>query len=130
MKRVAIVSVHGCPIARLGSKDTGGMNVYVRQVAQELSGRGIYVDIYTRDHEPDDQQIVVLGERARVIHVKAGDHSRQKEDLPACLPEFVHGLLGLHPTVCSLLRRHPLPLLAIGSSGGCPGTPLARSHTS
>ena len=122
VKRVAIVSVHGCPIARLGSKDTGGMNVYVRQVAQELSGRGIYVDIYTRDHEPDDQQVVVLGERARVIHVKAGDHSRQKEDLPACLPEFVHGLLGY-------TRQHGLSYDVIHSHywlSGRVGVVLAR----
>ena len=72
VQRVAIISVHGCPIARLGSRDTGGMNVYVRQVAQELSARGVYVDIYTRDHEPDDPQVVELAEKARVIHLKAG----------------------------------------------------------
>ena len=93
VQRVAIISVHGCPIARLGSRDTGGMNVYVRQVAQELSARGVYVDIYTRDHEPGDPQVVDLAEKARVIHLKAGSIALQKEDLPGSLPAFVRSLL-------------------------------------
>ena len=93
VRRVAIVSVHGSPIARLGSRDTGGMNVYVRQVAQELSARGVYADIYTRAHEPDEPRIVDLAERARVIHIKAGPLVLQKEELPGALPEFVRGLL-------------------------------------
>ena len=36
MLRVAFVSVHGCPNAKLGSKEAGGMNVYVRKVAVEV----------------------------------------------------------------------------------------------
>ena len=40
MYRIAILSFHGCPVARLGEKDTGGMNVYVRQMARELGHRG------------------------------------------------------------------------------------------
>ena len=93
VQRVAIVSVHGCPIARLGSRDTGGMNVYVRQVAQKLSEMGVYVDVFTRDHEPDEPQIVELAERARVIHLKAGSLALEKEELPGCLPDFARGLL-------------------------------------
>ena len=93
VQRVAIISVHGCPIARLGSRDTGGMNVYVRQVAQELSARGVYVDIYTRDHEPDDPQVVELAEKARVIHLRAGSIALQKEELLGSLPAFVRSLL-------------------------------------
>ena len=92
VQRVAIISVHGCPNARLGSRDTGGMNVYVRQVAQELSARGVYVDIYTREHEPDEPQFVELAERARVIHLAAGSIALEKEELPGSLPEFARGL--------------------------------------
>jgi len=29
--RVAILSVHTCPLAALGGKETGGMNVYARR---------------------------------------------------------------------------------------------------
>ncbi len=109
-------------MARLGSRDTGGMNVYVRQVAQQLSDRGVYVDVFTRDHEPDDPQVAALADRARVIHVKAGPLSDQKEDLPNRLPEFVRGLLDY-------TRRHNLAYDAIHSHywlSGRVGNVLAR----
>ena len=31
MLRIAMISYHTCPLATLGGKDTGGMNVYVRE---------------------------------------------------------------------------------------------------
>ena len=40
MVRLALLSFHGCPVARLGEKDTGGMNVYVLQLARELARLG------------------------------------------------------------------------------------------
>ena len=103
VQRVAIVSVHGSPIARLGSRDTGGMNVYVRQVAEEMSARGIYVDVFTRNHEPDAPQVVDLAERARVIHIKAGSIVLQKEDLPNALPGFCARSPGVHKPEQALL---------------------------
>ena len=93
IERIALISVHGCPTAQLGSKDTGGMNVYIRQVAQELSKRGIYVDIFTRYHDPNDPQVVELAERARVIHISAGHFYDDKTVIPYHLPEFVCRLL-------------------------------------
>ena len=45
---VAILSVHTCPLAALGGKQTGGMNVYVRQTARELGQMGVHVDVFTR----------------------------------------------------------------------------------
>ena len=91
--RIALISVHGCPTAGLGSKDTGGMNVYIRKVSQELSKRGIYVDIFTRYHDPNDPQVEMVAERARVIHISAGNFSDDKTVIPYHLPEFVCRLL-------------------------------------
>ena len=87
MHRLAFLSFHGCPVARLGEKDTGGMNVYVLQTAQELARRGNQVDVYTRYHDPNDPQIVGLGDGARVIHLKAGPYSKTKESLYEMLPQ-------------------------------------------
>ena len=42
MLRIAMLSYHTCPLAILGGKDTGGMNVYVRDLSREL-GRGFAV---------------------------------------------------------------------------------------
>lgn len=94
IERIAIISVHGCPTAQLGSKDTGGMNVYIRQLAKELSDRGIYVDIFTKYHDPNDPQIVKVADKARVIHINAGKFSDDKTHIPYHLPEFVCNLLA------------------------------------
>ncbi len=74
--RIAMLSVHSCPVGKLGSKDTGGMSVYIRELARELGRMGHSVDIYTRAHDPADDQIVELGENARVIHLQVGDVER------------------------------------------------------
>jgi D-inositol-3-phosphate glycosyltransferase len=71
--KIAMLSVHSCPVGRVGSKDTGGMSVYIRELARELGRRGHAVDIYTRAHDSSEPQIVALGENARVIHLQAGE---------------------------------------------------------
>ena len=54
MTRIAMLSVHACPLAKLGGRDSGGMNVYVRELARELGRRGVEVDVFTRWREKDD----------------------------------------------------------------------------
>ena len=39
--RVAMVSVHACPLAPPGAWETGGMNVYIREVSRHLSKLGV-----------------------------------------------------------------------------------------
>jgi D-inositol-3-phosphate glycosyltransferase len=72
-QRIAMLSVHTCPLAMLGGKKTGGMNVYVRDLSRELARRGIQVDVFTRSQ---DKYVPMISERlgygARVVHVKAG----------------------------------------------------------
>jgi D-inositol-3-phosphate glycosyltransferase len=71
--KIAMLSVHSCPVGKLGSKDTGGMSVYIRELARELGRRGHLVDIYTRAHDPVEERMVQLGNNARVIHLRAGE---------------------------------------------------------
>lgn len=71
-RRVAMLSVHACPLAKLGGRDSGGMNVYVRELARVLGRRGIEVDVFTRWREKYDPRIQQLGENARVIHIESG----------------------------------------------------------
>ena len=92
MCRLALLSFHGCPVARLGEKDTGGMNVYVMQLAREFGKRGHQVDVFTRYHDPSDPQIVELGQGARVVHLKAGPYDTTKQDLYQFIPEFLHAM--------------------------------------
>ena len=92
MYRLAVLSLHGCPVARLGEKDTGGMNVYVLQLARELGRCGNQVDVFTRWHDPDDPQVIDLGDNARVIHLKAGPYFETKSSLSRYIPEFLENL--------------------------------------
>jgi D-inositol-3-phosphate glycosyltransferase len=71
-RRIAMLSVHACPLAKLGGRDSGGMNVYVRELARVLGQRGVEVDVFTRWREKYDPRIQQLGENARVIHIESG----------------------------------------------------------
>lgn len=86
--RVAVLTVHGCPIVRAGEKDAGGMNVYVLATVTELASRGVRVDVFTRSHDPSDPQIIDLAPGARVIHLKAGAVRPEKNAVYDLLPEF------------------------------------------
>ena len=91
-RSLALLSYHGCPVARLGEKDTGGMNVYVLQLAREYARRGNRVDVFTRYHDPTDPKIVEIEEGARVIHLEAGPLDASKNDLFSYIPTFLDGL--------------------------------------
>ncbi len=91
--RIAILSVHSCPVGNLGARDTGGMSVYIRELARELGEQGHYVDIYTRAHDPVDSQIVNLGQHARLIHLRAGQEEEiHKLAVYSYLPDFACNL--------------------------------------
>jgi D-inositol-3-phosphate glycosyltransferase len=91
--RVAVLSVHTCPLAAPGGKETGGMNVYVREISRELGRMGIAVDVFTRSQDPTIARVVPLGARARVIHLAAGPESpMERERVHSYLDEFVESL--------------------------------------
>ncbi len=91
--RVAVLSVHTCPLAALGGKETGGMNVYVRETARELARMGVHVDVFTRSQNPGIPRVVELGGGARVVHLPAGPEAPMpREAVHAHLEEFVSGV--------------------------------------
>jgi D-inositol-3-phosphate glycosyltransferase len=90
---VAMLSVHTCPLAALGGKETGGMNVYVRQTARELGRMGVHVDVFTRSQNPTIPRIVELGPGARVVHLPAGPEApMRREALHGHLDQFAAGV--------------------------------------
>jgi len=94
MLRIAMLSYHTCPLATLGGKDTGGMNVYVRDLTRELGRLGIHVDVFTRSQDEHVPHVVhELGFGNRVVHVPAGPETpRAKSELANYIPEFVEGI--------------------------------------
>ncbi len=92
---IAMLSVHTCPLEALGGKETGGMNVYVRELSRELSARGHRVDVFTRSASSrvPHKDVGGLGPGARVFHIPAGpEEPYNKHRLFNYLPEFVHGV--------------------------------------
>jgi D-inositol-3-phosphate glycosyltransferase len=91
--RVAMLSVHTCPLAAPGGKQTGGMNVYVREMARELGRMGVHVDVFTRSQNPAIPRVVELGQGARVVHLPAGPEAAMpREEVHRYLDEFVAGV--------------------------------------
>jgi D-inositol-3-phosphate glycosyltransferase len=91
--KIAMLAAHSCPVGELGAKDTGGMSVYIREVAREISKQGHRVDVYTRVHDPADPIVEDLGNGARLIHVRAGQEAKiNKLEVYSYLPEFTRNL--------------------------------------
>jgi D-inositol-3-phosphate glycosyltransferase len=94
MLRIAMLSYHTCPLATLGGKDTGGMNVYVRELTRQLGRMGIHVDVFTRSQDEHVPHVLHdLGYGNRVVHVPAGPEvPLAKRELADHIPQFVEGI--------------------------------------
>jgi D-inositol-3-phosphate glycosyltransferase len=92
--RIAMLSYHTCPLATLGGKDTGGMNVYVRDLTRELGRHGIGVDVFTRSQDEHVPHVLHdLGFGNRIVHVPAGpENPIARGELADYLPSFVQGI--------------------------------------
>jgi D-inositol-3-phosphate glycosyltransferase len=143
--RIAILSVHTCPLAALGGKETGGMNVYLREISRALGRLGLGIDVFTRSQDPEIPEVVRLGPGARVVHIPAGparplaraavaDHLeafadrveafRTREGLRYDLVHshyWLSGLVGL-----DLARRWDLPLVHMFHTLGAIKNAVAR----
>jgi D-inositol-3-phosphate glycosyltransferase len=86
IRRVAYLSMHTSPLLQPGQGDAGGMNVYVNELSETMSARGIEIDVFTRRDSADLPDFVDVSPGYRVHHVEAGP----AEPLPvAKLPIFV-----------------------------------------
>ncbi len=95
MLRIAMLSYHTCPLATLGGKDTGGMNVYVRDLTCELGRLGVHVDVFTRSQDEHVPHVLHdLGFGNRVVHIPAGpEEPKSKSDITKYIPEFAQGII-------------------------------------
>ena len=92
MSAVAILSMHTSPLAQPGQGDSGGMNVYVRELSASLAQAGVDVRVYVRrwaDHLPSR---VRIEPGLEVVHIDAGPVDLSKEQLPTVVDEFADGV--------------------------------------
>lgn len=93
---IAMISYHTCPLAILGGKNTGGMNVYVRELTRFLGRVGVHVDVFTRSMDEHVPQVSHdLGYFNRVVHIPAGPEIfLQKENLADHIADFASGIMA------------------------------------
>ncbi|HVB53257.1 MAG TPA: glycosyltransferase [Candidatus Acidoferrales bacterium] len=90
---VAFLSLHASPLARLGQRENGGLNVYVRSVCEELGARGVHTDVFVRRTDPDEPAEQAMGPRSRVVAVHAGPARRlSKHQLPNTRDEYLEAV--------------------------------------
>ena len=105
--RIAMLSIHSSPVGELGTKDTGGMSVYVRELARELGKRGHLIDIFTRLKDARQERIAGLYENVRLIHLGAGSNGHMnKLALYAHLDDFFKELKEFSDHKYNLIHSH------------------------
>ncbi|MEC7881172.1 MAG: glycosyltransferase [Chloroflexota bacterium] len=87
--KIALISVHGDPVLQAGGKDAGGMNIYIREVAERLVGEGIDIDVFTRMHDRNDEIEESLIS-FNMVYVKAGKESLDKLEIFSHLDDFAN----------------------------------------
>lgn len=93
VQRVAVISLHTSPLLQPGAGDSGGMNVYVRELGSALAQAGVETTTFTRADRPGLADEVIVEPGHRVVHIAAGAHRLPKEALPEITDEFRHGVL-------------------------------------
>lgn len=98
--RIAVLSYHTCPLATLGGKDAGGMNVYVRDLALYLGREGVQLDVFTRSQDEHVPHVLHdLGFGNRVAHIPAGpEHPLPKIVLTDYIQEYAAQILDFAST--------------------------------
>ena len=93
---IAMLSYHTCPLAILGGKNTGGMNVYVRELTRFLGREGVHVDVFTRSQDEHIPSVSHdLGYFNRVVHIPAGpEYYLPKAQIWDYTNEFAEGILA------------------------------------
>ncbi len=71
LKKILLVSIHGDPLAELGSSQSGGQNNYVKQLMYSLNKKGYHVDVLTHWRNPSDSPLECVNSSLRVIRVSA-----------------------------------------------------------
>lgn len=90
--RAAVLSMHTSPLAQPGTGDSGGMNVYVRELSASLAQAGVDVRVFVRRSAPDLPDRIRVEPGFEVVHIDAGPHDLAKEDLPGVVDLFADGV--------------------------------------
>jgi len=89
---LAVLSMHTSPLVQPGVGDSGGMNVYVRELVSALAQAGVDCTVYTRRWRQDLPAEVTVEPGFLVCHVDAGPPGLPKESLAEVVDDFTAGV--------------------------------------
>ena len=92
--KILIISYHTCPENKLGSKDSGGLNIYLHEISNKLSIEGHTVDIFTRRHDISDPIEIEINNNSKVVHLNAGDLAEEKHQMHNYIDMFISNLIN------------------------------------
>ena len=92
--KILIISYHTCPENKLGSKDSGGLNIYLHEISNKLSIEGHTVDIFTRRHDISDPLEIEINNNSKVVHLNAGDLAEEKHQMHNYIDMFTSNLIN------------------------------------
>jgi len=104
MRRLAVLSMHTSPLALPGAGDSGGMNVYVRELVSALAQAGVDCTVFTRTWRDGLAPEVAVEPGFRVVHIDSGPFNLAKEALPDVVDVFADG-------VAARLDKEPADLI-------------------
>ncbi|UCH80216.1 MAG: glycosyltransferase [Nitrospiraceae bacterium] len=84
--RVAMLSIHSDPLGKLGTQDTGGMSIYIRELSRELGRAGHHVDIFTRSSGERQCDTLQIADNVRVIYL---NHFRSRHIPKSMLYSYI-----------------------------------------
>ena len=87
-----MLSMHSSPLAQPGVGDSGGMNVYVRELSSALAQAGVDTTTYVRRWSDDLPDEVPVEPGFRVVHIDAGRPDLPKERLFDVVGQFAVGV--------------------------------------
>lgn len=88
LTRAALISMHTSPLAQPGAGDSGGMNVYVRELAGSLARAGVDTRVYVRADALCGPGRRMVEPGLEVIHLSVGPIDVAKEALPGLIDGF------------------------------------------
>lgn len=91
--RIAVVGVHSCPFRPTGELNSGGMNVYLKEMTRHMSQIAAHIDIFTMTHPGALPPVENILPNVRIIHLAGIPQDVSKNDLYQHLPTFTDALL-------------------------------------
>ena len=87
--KIAFISIHGDPLARLGGTHHGGQNVYVKELSRYLGAYGLSIDVYSRWENNEQPREELYSKGTQVLRIPVGPpESIQKEKIVTLLGDL------------------------------------------